>query len=237
MPYNPVIDSKVCRHCSVIASTRETQCRGCGGRSWGPIPDSLLRNVDPDVIRNGHGIIRLDGYRPVNWPPSEAQLRAQDLAPLPRKDPDTAAMLASLCSLVGIWGIGHIYVGKVITGLSLMIAGSIVWGIFVLLTFIGEGPVFYALGVPAWAALIFLRLPNQRVRSPPRPQIHPAGDRHYANHIYGLVQPAIHIRLHYYRDYRLDIPHLPRLQPGQRIQRRAGSQRTVPLVILSSCPE
>ena len=160
MPYNPVVDSKVCRHCSVIASIRETQCRGCGGHSWGPIPDSLLHSVDPDVIRNGHGIIRLDGYRPLTWPPPEAELREEDLPPLPRKDPDTAAMLASLCSMIGIWGVGHIYVGKVITGLSLMITGSIVWGIFVLLTFIGEGPIFYALSVPAWAALIFLAYPT-----------------------------------------------------------------------------
>ena len=162
MPYNPVIDSKVCRHCSVIASVRETECRGCGGQSWGPIPDSLLHNVDPDVIRNGHGIIRLDGYRPLTWPPPGTELRDEDLPPLPRKDPDTAAMLASLCSLVGIWGVGHIYVGKVITGLLLMIAGAVIWGVFVLLTFIGEGLIFYALGVPAWAAAIFFAYPNDR---------------------------------------------------------------------------
>ena len=58
-------------------------------------------------------------------------------------------------------GVGHIYVGKVITGLLLMITGAAVWGIFVLLTFIGQGTVFYALGVPAWAALIYVAYPKE----------------------------------------------------------------------------
>ena len=160
MPYNPTIDSKVCRHCSVLALMSETKCRGCGGDSWGPIPDSLLHSVDPEVLRNGHGILRLDGYRPLTWPPPEAEVREEDLPPLPKKDPDTAAMLASLCGLVGIWGVGHIYVGKVVTGLLLMITGAAVWGVFVLLTFIGDGIIYYALGVPAWAAMIMFAYPS-----------------------------------------------------------------------------
>ncbi len=161
MPLKQLIDSKVCRHCSMLALSSETKCQGCGGQSWGPIPDSLLRFVDPEVLRNGHGLVRLDGYRPLTWPPPEAEVGEEDLPPLPRKDPDIAAMLASLCGLVGIWGVGHIYVGKVITGLLLMMAGATIWGLFVLLTFIGEGPIFYALGVPAWAALILLAYPNE----------------------------------------------------------------------------
>ena len=161
MPYEPTIDSKVCRHCSVLALVSETRCQSCGGRSWGPIPDSLLHVVDPEVIRNGHGTLRLDGYRPITWPPPEAEVHARDLPALPRKDPDIAAMLASLCGLIGIWGVGHIYVGKVITGLLLMITGAAVWGGFVLLTFIGQGTIFYALGVPAWAALIYFAYPKE----------------------------------------------------------------------------
>ncbi len=161
MPYEPKIDSKVCRHCSVLALISEPRCRSCGGQSWGPIPDSLLHVVDPEVIRNGHGTLRLDGYRPITWPPPDADVHERDLPPLPKKDPDIAAMLASLCALVGIWGVGHIYVGKVITGLLLMITGAAVWGVFVLLTFIGQGTVFYALGVPAWAALIYVAYPKE----------------------------------------------------------------------------
>ena len=236
MPYEPAIDSKVCRHCSVLALVSETRCRSCGGQSWGPIPDSLLHVVDPEVIRNGHGTLRLDGYRPITWPPPEADVHARDLPPLPKKDPDIAAMLASLCALVGIWGVGHIYVGKVITGLLLMITGAAVWGVFVLLTFIGQGTVFYALGVPAWAALIYAAYPKEASDPPSRSGVHTAGAGHHAHRGHGVGQRVVHLCFHRRRDCRVDIPDDSGLQPRQRIQRRTGPQRVVALVTLALLP-
>ncbi|MEE9247678.1 MAG: hypothetical protein V3U79_03165 [Dehalococcoidia bacterium] len=155
-------DSKVCRSCSVLALSSQDLCPGCGAQTWGPVPRQLAYAVHPDQIKNARVPVKLAGYRGFDWPLEEFEFAPEELPTLPRRDPDFAAMLASMCAIVGIWGVGHIYVGKVITGIILMLTGAVTWSFFVLLIFIGKGPIFWFLGLIAWGILIFVCYPDDR---------------------------------------------------------------------------
>ena len=160
MSANIAADSKVCRSCSVLALAGQDRCPGCAAQNWGPVPQQLAYAVHPDQIKNARAPVKLAGYRSFDWPPKESDFEHEELPTLARRDPDFAAMLASVCAMVGIWGVGHIYVGKVIIGIVLMFTGAVTWGSFVLLIFIGKGPVFWFLGLITWSLLIFVCYPD-----------------------------------------------------------------------------
>jgi TM2 domain-containing membrane protein YozV len=61
---------------------------------------------------------------PTKWTPS---------VPLERKSPGTAAVLALILGFIGLLGIGHIYVGRLVRGIVVLIVGII----SLLLTFLG----------------------------------------------------------------------------------------------------
>lgn len=156
------LDAKVCRDCSVLALANRDRCINCGSENWGPIPRQLAWMVHPRTIEQAPKPLKLRGYRGLDWP-IETPLEGPDELPaIPRRDPEFAAMLASLAGIVGIWGIGHIYVGKALTGVLLMLAGSTIWSLFVGLIFMGKGVLFAIFGIVAWAALIFWAYPEKK---------------------------------------------------------------------------
>jgi TM2 domain-containing membrane protein YozV len=48
------------------------------------------------------------------------------------KNPGTAAVIALVVGAILFWGVGHIYVGKVLKGIGIMVAGWVIGGLFVL---------------------------------------------------------------------------------------------------------
>lgn len=58
-----------------------------------------------------------------------------------RKSPGTAAIVALLAGLVFFWGIGHIYLGRVLKGIVLLLAG---WVIEVLVVLAVDGSLVMA---------------------------------------------------------------------------------------------
>jgi len=51
------------------------------------------------------------------------------------KNPGVAALLSAIFGLVGLWGIGHFYVGKIVRGIGFLIAGLILIGSIAFLSF------------------------------------------------------------------------------------------------------
>ncbi|MCH8088787.1 MAG: hypothetical protein IH955_02095 [Chloroflexi bacterium] len=146
---------KVCRVCTTLALARQDRCSDCRSVTWGYVPQSLVRDVDIDALKNGPEPAKLAGYRSADWPPRDPIARSEEMQSIPDNDPDSAAMLASLASIVGIWGIGHIYAGKAMKGGLLMLAGASAWGLFFLFTILWHhwavGYSFIALLLVAWA--------------------------------------------------------------------------------------
>ena len=146
---------KVCRVCTTLALARQDRCPDCRSVTWGYVPQSLVRDVDIYALKNSPEPVKLAGYRSADWPPRDPIARSEEMQSIPDKDPDSAAMLASLASIVGIWGIGHIYAGKAMKGALLMLAGASAWGLFFLFTILWHhwavGYSFIALLLVAWA--------------------------------------------------------------------------------------
>jgi len=67
---------------------------------------------------------------PPGWtpPPGSAQI--------PLKNPGTAAVIALIVGVLLFWGVGHIYVGRVMKGVCIMFAGWVA-GVLLLLSFLG----------------------------------------------------------------------------------------------------
>ena len=95
-----------------------------------------------------------------NQPPAYVQY-------LPSKSPALAALLALLLSLVGIWGIGHIYAGRWARGIAFLLVGLFGWIPVVLLGVMAAGLGIVAapftfglsfLGLAAFVALLALVL-------------------------------------------------------------------------------
>ena len=69
------------------------------------------------------------------YPPYRPQ---PGIYPIPdRKDPDIATILALLPGLIGIMGIGHLYVGKMMPGLLFLLLGIILGSLAVGTAFLG----------------------------------------------------------------------------------------------------
>ena len=154
MARSTVKDTKVCRNCSALTAADRERCANCGSFNWGPIPPELVCTIKPATTTVVREVTKLAGYRGLP-PPAITLSRTQELPTVPKKDPELAAMLSSLTAIVGIWGIGHIYVGKVFKGILLMLAGASTWGLFVGLMFLGKGVLFWFLGVPVWGILMY----------------------------------------------------------------------------------
>jgi TM2 domain-containing membrane protein YozV len=45
----------------------------------------------------------------------------------PTKDPGIAAIIALLAGLIGLMGMGHIYVGRIARGVAILVAGIALW--------------------------------------------------------------------------------------------------------------
>lgn len=106
------IGTPFCPRCGKEASTDSIFCNRCGLR----LPAvSELTIVEP----------------PREWVPTP-----QPSTHLPLKNPGVAAVLALVVGALLFWGVGHIYVGKVMRGIGIMILGWIFEGLF-LLSFLG----------------------------------------------------------------------------------------------------
>lgn len=80
----------------------------------------------------------------------------------PYKNPTTAVLIAAIGGLVGFSGIGHIYVGKIMKGILLLVAGLILFGVGIVL--FGAGGFLMVIGYFAlWIWQIFdaRKLANQ----------------------------------------------------------------------------
>jgi len=75
------------------------------------------------------------------------------------KNPGTAAVIALVVGVVLFWGVGHIYVGKVLKGIGIMVAGWVIEGLLILSFFsiiaVGIGGLalillFAALALGGW---------------------------------------------------------------------------------------
>lgn len=156
MPASTAKDLKVCRTCSTVAVDHQERCAACHISDWGYVPEELAHSIDTKALRTAQNPIKLAGYRSEDWPPRDFLLRAEELQSIPEKDPEVAALLASLPSILGIWGVGHFYAGKSIGGVLLILAGVAAWALFVILTLMWHhGAVGYtflalAIAVGAW---------------------------------------------------------------------------------------
>ncbi len=149
-----VVDLKVCRTCTAVAFAHQERCGNCGAIHWGYVPEELVDNVDVEVLKDGRGPVKLKGYWSTDWPPRDRLMRTEEMQSIPERDPDFAAILASLPSILGIWGIGHMYVGKSLKGVLLLLAGASAWALFVVFTLLWHQWVvsysFMALGIGVW---------------------------------------------------------------------------------------
>ena len=145
---------KVCRTCTTLAFARQDRCPNCRAVTWGYVPQGLVGEVDIEALKNSPEPAKLAGYRSADWPPRDLIARSEELQSIPNRDPDSAAMVASFASILGIWGVGHIYAGKAMKGIILMLAGASAWGMFFLFTFLWHhwaiGYSFIALLIVAW---------------------------------------------------------------------------------------
>jgi len=57
--------------------------------------------------------------------------------PLERKDPGLTALIAIIAGFFGLWGIGHIYIGKVARGIALLILGIVIQWFLGIIFFVG----------------------------------------------------------------------------------------------------
>lgn len=147
-------DSKVCRNCSTLAPADQEHCTSCNETNWAPIPRELAYSVDPEAVKQHDRPVKLPGYRGFVFPPLPSHAQVGDEPSLPGKDPEFAAMLASLTGVIGLWGVGHIYVGKRATGILLLLAGASAWGTYLGLNEIGRGPLFWVFGAVVWGFLL-----------------------------------------------------------------------------------
>ena len=162
MATDTIEDSKVCHDCTAVAPADQEWCAVCGSASWGPIPRELAWTVQPQTQKGVPGPHRLAGYRAFSLlSPNFTNARADELPSIPRKDPELAAMLASLTGLLGIWGIGHIYVGKVATGILLMLTGAAAWALFTALMHLEKGLFFWSLAIPVWFVFTLWAYPER----------------------------------------------------------------------------
>lgn len=86
-------------------------------------------------------------------PPSGSSPAPQPGAQLPLKNPGAAAVIALVVGVLLFWGVGHIYAGKVMKGIGIMIAGWVVEGLF-WLSFLGV--IYGGIGAVAVIALFGL---------------------------------------------------------------------------------
>lgn len=78
-------------------------------------------------------VMRQDsGTFPGQPPPPGWGQTPQSSQQLPMKNAGTAAVIALIVGAILFWGVGHIYVGKVLKGIGIMIAGWVIGGLFVL---------------------------------------------------------------------------------------------------------
>ncbi|WP_456469306.1 hypothetical protein [Archaeoglobus sp.] len=74
-----------------------------------------------------------------------------------RKNPGTAAVLALVFGFFGLWGIGHVYVGRIARGIGLLLLGLLL-GMLVVISLFGIfsepalGSLF--LGITATASIV-----------------------------------------------------------------------------------
>ncbi|MEM2960084.1 MAG: zinc-ribbon domain-containing protein [Candidatus Bathyarchaeia archaeon] len=84
----------------------------------------------------------------------------QTQAGLETKNTGLAAVLALILGIFGLWGVGHIYVGKIGRGLALLILGIILeWGLGFFVFFgMVFGGIFrgYQYGVPELTRVLFV---------------------------------------------------------------------------------
>ncbi len=95
----------------------------------------------------------MDSSSQPSWQPTpqpwQPQVQYGGPAP-PLKNPGLAAVLALVVGALLFWGVGHIYVGKVLKGIGIMVAGWVVEGLLL-------GSFFFGLflGVGLIMALFF----------------------------------------------------------------------------------
>lgn len=73
----------------------------------------------------------------------------------PPKSPGVAALLALLLGFFGLFGIGHIYVGKIVKGIVLLVIGIVAMPLFVLSSFFGFSFLGDS-GIRAWIILAII---------------------------------------------------------------------------------
>lgn len=76
----------------------------------------------------------------------------------PYKNPSTAALIAIIGGLFGFPGIGHIYVGKIMRGILILISGIILFVVGMIAIFAGAalGPAGFAAGAVFGSILIII---------------------------------------------------------------------------------
>lgn len=152
--YEAAANLKVCRTCTTVAFVHQERCGNCGVVHWGYVPKQLVGNVDVEALKDGRGPVKLKGYWSTDWPPRDRLIRTEELRSIPKRDPDSAAILASFPSILGIWGIGHIYAGKSLKGVLLLLAGASAWALFIVFMLLWHHSAvtysFMALGIGVW---------------------------------------------------------------------------------------
>ena len=147
---------KVCRSCATVTMLDRGRCKTCNDSTWGYVPIEMANRVSIKTLESAEGPIKLVGYRSEDWPPRDRIMGLEEIRSIPQRDPELATALAVIPCMVGLWGIGHMYVGEWRKGLLLMLAGLSVMALFAAtIVFWQERALIYplaiiGLGVSGW---------------------------------------------------------------------------------------
>lgn len=116
---------------SVPTNVEVTYCPKCGAK---------IEGVDTKVSHNDNNNA-LTGER------KEPAYQPSVVAQLPYKSPGTAALIAFIGGLLGLPGIGHIYVGKLGKGIGILILGLVVYAFMIISVFtLSAIALFFSIG-------------------------------------------------------------------------------------------
>lgn len=123
-----------------------TYCPKCGEK---------IEGIDTKISHNESDAVVGERKEPTYQPSVVAQL--------PYKSPGTAALIAFIGGLFGLPGIGHIYVGRLVNGIGILILGLVIFAFTIIFAFaLPPLALFFSIG---YLALFILQIFNARTKA------------------------------------------------------------------------